>query len=41
MNDKLTAEANDDLTIIKEYMAGLIFDKLSEVEELKLVDPKI
>jgi hypothetical protein len=31
MNDKLTAEANHELTVIKEYMAGLIFDKLSEV----------
>jgi hypothetical protein len=40
MNDKLPEEVNEDLLVLKEYMSGLIFDKLTEVEELKMVNPK-
>jgi len=41
MNDKLTPQLNSELVVLKENMSGLIFEKLTEVEELRNVNPKI
>ncbi len=40
MNEKLEKDENDDLQSLKEYMVGLIFDKLKQVENLKGVNQK-
>lgn len=40
MNEKLDRDENDELQSLKEYMVGLIFDKLKQVENLKGVNQK-
>lgn len=40
MKDKLSVGLNEDLLSLKEYMTGLIFEKLEEVTELKAINSK-
>jgi hypothetical protein len=40
MRDKLSPELNEEMAPLKEYMAGLVFEKLEEVNSLKAVNTK-
>jgi len=40
MKDKLSQEVNEELTPLKELMAGLVFEKLDEVNNLRAVNSK-
>jgi len=41
IKDKLSQEINEELYCLKEYMSGMIFEKLEEVEHLRGVNSKI
>lgn len=40
MEEKLSQQRNEELDQLKDYMCGMIFEKLSEVEDLKVVSAK-
>jgi hypothetical protein len=40
MKAKLTPERNGEFELLKEYMCGIIFERLHEIEELTIVSPK-
>jgi hypothetical protein len=40
INEKLSEEISEELTTLKGYMTGLIFEKLEEVEHLRAVPLK-
>jgi hypothetical protein len=41
MGDRLSEQRNDELTNLKDSLTGMIFEKLSEVEQLDSVSPKL
>jgi hypothetical protein len=40
MEEKLNADRNDELSLLKNYLCGMIFERLKDVEELKIVHSK-
>ena len=40
MREKLNSEVNEELSSLKEFMTGLVFEKLDEVSALKAVNSK-
>jgi hypothetical protein len=41
MGDRLSQQRNDELANLKDSLTGIIFEKLSEVERLDTLSPKI